>query len=866
MIIRLISSIICSIVAIAAIAQTAVTGRIKTSDNKGVDFVSVIVSPSNASKTILASAFTDETGRYELTVNDDCDSLILKASSIEITPAQITVPNRSGNYDITVESRAIELKEVVVKSKKIYSQGDTINYNVASFLSKSDQSVADVLRKMPGITVSDAGQVSYQGKPIKNLYIEGLDLMKGHYGIATNNIDPNNIATVQVLENHQDIKALKGLRPEEQASINLRLKEGVKGVFNLIATLGGGYGGEGLWNNSAIATYFRRNSQFLATYKGNNTGEDLSQELYSFDNDYSRTNNISTISMPSAPGIDKRFYYFNRSHNATFNNVYRVGKSGEFGINAAYLNDRDTRQSHSAITNYLPDGGVNTVDEMMNGTARMQKAYGDLTYMNNGDESYLKEQLKFDWSTIDADSRIVAGGDNVSQIGKTDTYRLLNKFHMTHRNTSDRGFEISSLVNLEKRPHSLSVSPNLFPDIIPGDMLYQHVDYCNISTENRAGLLSAFKVGNFMLHPSAIVNYHHNSLESRLHVADNDLTLDYLDAGVGAEMMFSTRKIHTALYLPLKCRLFRLNNRLDGDITDKNRFRVEPSLNFTYKFNSSHNLKASAMLNYMTPSIETLYSGHILTSYRQLSAYDVAGLHEGMNQFYSLSYDFKNILSMSFAGAEVSWNRQSPEVLYGSYYDGIVQRTISRRTSENGDMLSAKIHVSQGFDWRRLKIGASVAYSYYDSPLLVQDEVLRYSGNSIGVNADISLTPFKWMGISYQGNYSQSATQQKGYDRFPWLRTVTNKASLDFTIPGGVTLTTSLYHYYNNFNDGDKSFLLLNAEAKYTIKRFSFTLSCDNLLNRKSYVYSSLSALTESKAIYNIRPRSVLLKIRFRIF
>ncbi len=863
--------IICALLLIAlcnpsVTARTVVQGAVRIDGGTGVDMANVVVSPANSPKTILGSTFTAENGSFSLTVNCNCDSLVIMASGMEISPASITVPNRSGAYDITVEKRAFELREVVVKAKKIYSQGDTIDYNVASFLSQSDRSIADVLRKMPGITVSDAGQISYQGKPIKNLYIEGLDLMKGHYGIATNNIDPNNIATVQVLENHQDIKALKGLRPEEQASINLRLKEGVKGVFNLIATLGGGYGDEGLWNNSAIATCFRRNSQFLETYKGNNTGEDLSQELYSFDNDFSRTNNIAAITMPSAPGIDKRFYYFNRSHSATFNNVYRVGKSGEFGINAAYLNDRDTRQSHSATTNYLPDCGVNTVDEVMNGTARMQKAYGDLTYMNNGDESYLKEQLKFDWSTIDADSRIVAGGDNVSQIGKTDTYRLLNKFHMTHRNTSDRGFEISSLVNLEKRPHSLSVSPNLFPDIIPDDMLYQHVDYHNISTENRAGLLSAFKVGNFTLHPSVIVNYHHNSLESRLHVADNDLTLDHLDAGVGAEMMYSTRKIHASLYLPLKYRLFRLNNRLDGNITDKNRFRVEPSLNFTYKFNSSHNLKASAMLNYMTPSIETLYSGHILTSYRQLSAYDVAGLYEGMNQLYSLGYDFKNILSMSFAGAEVSWNRQSPEVLYGSYYDGIVQRTISRRTSENGDMLSAKIHASQGFDWRRLKIGASVTFSYYDSPLLVQDEVVRYSGKSIGVNADISLTPFKWLGVSYQGNYSQSATQQKGYDRFPWLRTVTNKASLDFTIPGGLTLTTSLYHYYNNFNAIDKSFLLLNAEAKYTIKRFSFTLSCDNLLNRKSYVYSSLSALTESKAIYNIRPRSVLLKIRFRIF
>ncbi len=227
-------------------SQSVISGVVKNAEGAAVDFVSVIASPSNAPKTILASAFTDENGKFQMSVKSECDSLTLKASSIEIAPAQITVPNCTGNYEIIVESCTVELKEVIVKSNKVYSHGDTINYNVGSFLSQTDQSIADVLKKMPGITVSDAGQVSYQGKPIKNLYIEGLDLMKGHYGIATNNIDPNQIATVQVLENHQDIKALKGLRPEEQASINLRLKEGVKGVFNLIATIGGGYGDEGL--------------------------------------------------------------------------------------------------------------------------------------------------------------------------------------------------------------------------------------------------------------------------------------------------------------------------------------------------------------------------------------------------------------------------------------------------------------------------------------------------------------------------------------------------------------------------------------------------------------------------------------------
>ncbi len=863
---RLYILLFCSVTSVFAMSQTDIHGFVKLRSGQGIDFASVIVSSVTSPKTILGSTFTAANGSFRLNVNSGCDSLILKASSMEISPTAITIPNRSGVYDIIVEERVIGLREVVVKAKKIYAQGDTLNYNVASFLSQSDQSVADVLRKMPGITVSEAGQVSYQGKPIKNFYIEGLDLMKGHYAIATNNIDPHNIATVQVLENHQDIKALQGLRPEEQASINLRLKEGVKGVFNLIATLGGGYGKDAQWNNSAIATYFRRNNQFLVTYKGNNTGEDLSQELYSFDNDYSRTNNISSITMPSAPGIDKRFYYFNRSHSATYNNVYRIGKYSEFGINAAYLNDRDNRNSFSSTFNTLPDGSQNIVDEQMTGIARMQKAYGDLTYVNNSEQSYLKEQLKLDWSKTNADSRILAGDEDISQLGNTDTYRLLNKFHMTHRNSGSRGFEVYSLLNVEKRPHSLTVSPNLFPDLFASDMLSQSVDYHNVSTENRFAFLSAFKYRNFSLHPTVIVNFNHNSLESRLSDSRNDLTFGYLDAGIGAELVYSIRKLHVSLMLPLKYKWFSLDNHRESVVTDKNRFRVEPDFRLSYDINTSHHLSVRSALNYMTPSIEALYSSYILTSYRCLSAYDVAGLYEGTTLYNSLSYKFKNILSMSFAGIDLSWQRQSPEVLYGSYYDGLVQRTISQRTSEAGDMFSAKIHASQGFDWRRLKIGASVSYSYYDNPLLVQNQVVHYTSNSIGTNADISVSLFNWLAASWEGNYYQTASRQEGHDPMSWLRTVTNKASLDFTIPGGITLKTSVYHYYNNFNDGDKSFVLLNAEARYSIKRFSFTLVCDNLLNRRTYLYSSQAALTESRSVYEIRPRSVLLKIRCRIF
>ena len=847
-------------------SQITVSGRVTTADGKSVDMASVIVTPCNSPHNILNSSLTDYEGNFSISVTADSDSLILTASGMEITTASIKIPNISAHYDIATQQRTTELKEVIVKSKKIYSRGDTINYNVSSFLSQTDQTIGDVLRKMPGITVTDAGQIAYQGKPIKNFYIEGLDLMRSHYGIATNSLDPSNIATVQVLEQHQDIKALKDLRPEEQASINLRLKNGVSGVFNLIAALGGGYGDKCLWNNSAIATYFRRNSQFLITYKGNNTGEDLSQELHSSDNDYYRTNNITSAVMPSAPGIDRRFYFFNRSHNVTFNNVYRVGRSGELGINAAYLNDRDSRQSYSTTSNSLPDGSYNTVNELMNGNTRIQNTYGDLTYMNNSDSIYIREQIKFDFSTTRTDSRITASDDEITQTGKSDTYRLLNRLHITQRNSGRHGFELTSLINLEKRPHSLSVFPNLFPTFLSGNLLYQNVDVRNFSTENSIVLLSALAVGNFTFNPSAILNYNHNSLNSLLSTSiHNDLYLDCLDTGFGIGIAYHTRRLYASLYVPLYFRMFRLNNRSGDDTSTINHLRPQPVLNLSYNLNSSHHFSLKASLSYLTPSIETLYSSYILTSYRQLSAYDVSGLYEGMNQFCSLGYTFRNILSISFAGADVSWSRQSPEVLYGSYYDGITQCTVSRRTSESGDVFSAAVNAGQGFDWHRLKIGVSASYSYYNNPLLVQDEVVCYTGNSLGLNADINLTPFRHFNISYKCGYFQSAAHQQGFSRIPRLYTLTNRATIDFTIPGGIDLIASIYHYYNNFNDGDKSFLLLNAEARYSLRRFSFLLSLDNLLNRRSYLYSTLSALTESKSVYTIRPRSILLKIRFRI-
>ena len=74
----------------------------------------------------------------------------------------------SVSFPLTVylEPGATLLKEVTVKADRIREQGDTISYNVGSFAQSHDRTIGDVLKRMPGIDVSQSGKIQYQGEDI----------------------------------------------------------------------------------------------------------------------------------------------------------------------------------------------------------------------------------------------------------------------------------------------------------------------------------------------------------------------------------------------------------------------------------------------------------------------------------------------------------------------------------------------------------------------------------------------------------------------------------------------------------------------------------------------------------------------------
>ena len=130
---RLIILILSVVTYTSALAQTSVSGVVKTTKGNGVDFASVVASPVNAPKTILASAFTDENGRFQMSVKSNCDSLILKASNYDIATNGLDLYDSEARWYDSLLGRTTTMDPLAEKyyslSPYLWCAGNPVNIN-----------------------------------------------------------------------------------------------------------------------------------------------------------------------------------------------------------------------------------------------------------------------------------------------------------------------------------------------------------------------------------------------------------------------------------------------------------------------------------------------------------------------------------------------------------------------------------------------------------------------------------------------------------------------------------------------------------------------------------------------------------------
>ena len=252
-------------------AQTVLSGLVMDIKSNPLSNIKVLVYKPD-SRVIMAYTGTDDNGHYNLSIVAEADSLDVATSSLFFEKQTKRIANRSQTVDFILREETQELKGVTVCARSIEQKGDTLEYIVGSFVQKQDKSIEDVLKRMPGIEVADDGKITYQGLPIQKFYVEGMDLMGGNYAAVSKNLPYQSVSSVAVYENHQPIKMLEDRVSSEQASINIKLAKDV--AFTGTAKVGVG-AWPFLWNVNLTPILFSGKVQMLASYRTNNTGDDL---------------------------------------------------------------------------------------------------------------------------------------------------------------------------------------------------------------------------------------------------------------------------------------------------------------------------------------------------------------------------------------------------------------------------------------------------------------------------------------------------------------------------------------------------------------------------------------------------------------
>ena len=165
----------------------------------------------------------DGDGRFIMTYAAQADDSCYIEVRMMGFRTEVLRPPFQEDMTVRMEVEEFRLGEVVVQAEKVEVRGDTISYSVPTLLSNDDRILGDILVKIPGINVDNSGFVRYQGVPINRLYIDGNDLLESRYNIATKNIDPRDISSVQVYERHQPLKSLEGLVESDKAALNITL-------------------------------------------------------------------------------------------------------------------------------------------------------------------------------------------------------------------------------------------------------------------------------------------------------------------------------------------------------------------------------------------------------------------------------------------------------------------------------------------------------------------------------------------------------------------------------------------------------------------------------------------------------------------
>ncbi len=231
--------------------------------------------------TVSAYVLTDVEGRFALPYPDEAARrlLVVQYVGYEDLFAAVAGLQPDTLYRFAMRPLQVALEEVTIAVQQpVRRRDDTLFYDIRRFIDSTEQTVGDVLAKLPGFEVSNQGDIKVMGKPVQRLLIEGEDIAGHDYQLITRTLSADVLESVEVWFNYGENPLLTQLFEGGEVAVNLNLKESHKQSLSGELEAAGGTGGFYDGRLHLVALYGRIKQ--IATVEASNIGRPASYYLW----------------------------------------------------------------------------------------------------------------------------------------------------------------------------------------------------------------------------------------------------------------------------------------------------------------------------------------------------------------------------------------------------------------------------------------------------------------------------------------------------------------------------------------------------------------------------------------------------------
>ncbi|MGJ1419710.1 hypothetical protein ACR79T_08795 [Sphingobacterium spiritivorum] len=868
--------------------QYKVSGTVTDANSKQkIPYASVNL--LSAENKIIAFKSTNAEGSFTIITARPTEELIMEINHLGYEKFRQQLHKSAADLTVSLIPKMHLLEDVEVRSRpQIRKLGDTLSYNVESFAKEEDRSIGDVIKRIPGMEVSESGQIKYQGKAISNFYIDGDDLLDDRYAIGTRTIPYKMVQDIQVLNNHEHLKVLKNKRFTDQVAINLLIKDDARLKLTGQAKLGGGFPKQ--YDSELNSILFNKKYKMLNVLNGNNTGKDLTGDLVGYNQasifsklGNSSVNNLLSLGTIGPPPISKQQYYFNNTGALNTNNLFNLKNDLQLKSNIQALYDKE-RKSFRGQTAYYSETGTASFDESQHTETEKFMSAIRLTLSKNIEKKYINNTLSFEYEKQNGIAALLSNAQSIDQNRQHTIRGISNQLSFVPEFKNKHIIELNWSFSYGNKPQFLNIQPGIFPDILNSGQSYsathQKVEVPTLYNTLSAGYrISKSKIRQ--LYEAGISNdrqHLRSDLLLRQKETDalqsggqpgNDMTWLRNKFYVNAQYEWKQNRMEAMLSLPLAYQITSFSD--PGFDLKKNRNDVlfNPVFKFKMKVMQEDEISLNYNFSNSFGGITNVYRGLLVRNYRMLSQNE-SEINESQGHNIGLNYNFNRITKILFVNAGLNYSQSVSNTIISSRVSNNITEEIL--VPMDNKILAYSGYV--GFDKYLFRLASTVklkvSWNLSDYNQLFNDALLPFRNTSYVIQPGFEAKIWKNYNLSYSGtinwNISRQREAEDGFDR--QVTGITQVIGFPVHPFKNTYLRFSMRHHYTHQPlMRDINYTFVDFFARYRIQKWKTDLELDmsNLANIKTFQTYTVSSNMLSDNRYDLRGRMAIVKVLFNL-